>query len=261
MTAPTNTLPDALPARPISPVALVLLLAWAGTGAGLSAWEPLRGPLTFVFVLIGWVLSVMAHEFGHAVVAYKGGDHTVAAKGYLTLDPLRYMDSATSLIIPLLVLAIGGIGLPGGAVYLRQDLMRGPLWRSAASLAGPAGTLAMLLLLSGAVALLRMLAPAAEPLTAALAFLAFLQATALIINLLPIPGLDGYGALRPFLPQGVAAVLGKFEPVLFLGFIALLFVSPLANGLLFGSAFGLAAAAGVPGEPLAAGFDAFRFWK
>ena len=261
MTTPTDTLPDALPARPISPIALLLLLAWAGAGVGLSLSEPLRGPFTFVFVLIGWVLSVMAHEFGHAFVAYKGGDHTVAAKGYLTLDPLRYMDSVTSLVIPLVVLAIGGIGLPGGAVYLRQDLMRGPLWRSAAALAGPAGTLVTLVILSGCIAALRILAPGAEALPAALAFLAFLQATALLINLLPIPGLDGYGALRPFLPQGLAAGLGKLEPIVFLGFIALLFVSPLANGLLFGSAFGLAAAAGVPGQAVAAGFDAFRFWK
>ena len=34
---------------------------------------------------------------------------------------------------------------------------------------------------------------------AGMAFLGFLQVTAVLLNLLPIPGLDGYGALEPHL--------------------------------------------------------------
>src|SRR3546814_20196756 len=85
----------------------------------------------------------MAHEFSNSAVAGAGCDHTVRDKGYLTFDPRLYGDLGTSLVIPLLALALGGVGFPGGAVYLRQDLMRGPLWRSAASLAGPAAPLAL----------------------------------------------------------------------------------------------------------------------
>ena len=59
--------------------------------------------------------------------------------GYLSFDPRRYGDLGTSLVIPLLALALGGIGFPGGAVYLRNDLMRSPFWRAAASTSlGPA---------------------------------------------------------------------------------------------------------------------------
>jgi Zn-dependent protease len=97
--------------------------------------------LTFAFVAMTWVLSVGIHEFGHAFVAHKAGDTTIVDKGYLTLDPLKYSDLSTTLIFPLIALALGGIGFPGGAVYLREDLMRTKGWRSLASLAGPLGTL------------------------------------------------------------------------------------------------------------------------
>jgi Zn-dependent protease len=252
MTAQAQTTDTAAPARGVSPIAWLLLLAWIALGAGLALSPAFTGPLTFAFVMVGWVLSVMAHEFAHALVAYVGGDHTVAAKGYLTLDPLHYINSATSIVIPLVILAIGGIGFPGGAVYLREDLMRGRLWRSAAALAGPAGTL---------VVLLQVVAPGAGGLAAPLAFLAFLQATALLLNLLPIPGLDGYGALRPFLPGGLSKGLRRLEGLIFMGFVVLLLTSSEISNSLFGAALNLAAALGVPRDGVAAGFDAFRFWR
>jgi len=261
MTSAADTTPRPAGATRISPTALVLLAAWLASGAALWAVDAFRGPLTFAFVLIGWLLSVMAHEFGHAFTAYRGGDHTVVEKGYLTFDPLRYLDSVTSVLIPLIVLALGGIGLPGGAVYLRTDLIRSRLWRSAASLAGPAATLVVLLALTAGGGLLDRLAPERQGLAAAVAFLAFVQATALVINLLPIPGFDGYGALRPFLPPALAAALGRAEPVIFLGFIVLLFVSSDVAGALFGVAADLAGAVGVPRDEVVAGYRAFQFWK
>ena len=49
----------------------------------------------FLIVGVGWVFSVCVHEFAHAVVAYRGGDRTVADKGYLTMNPLKYTHVAT----------------------------------------------------------------------------------------------------------------------------------------------------------------------
>jgi Zn-dependent protease len=261
MTAPANTESSALPSPGLSPVAGLIVLAWIALGSGLVLAEGLRGPLTFAFVLVGWVLSVMAHEFGHALVAWLGGDRTIAAKGYLTLDPRRYLDVGTSLVIPVIVLALGGIGFPGGAVYLRPDLMRGRLWRSAASLAGPALTFAVLWTLSGAVALLGASTSQAGALLSAVALLAFLQATALCLNLLPIPGLDGYGALQPFLPGRLVRSLRKAEGLVFIGFVVLLLVYPPLGRELFAAGVDVAAWAGVPLQLIAQGFDAFRFWR
>lgn len=258
MTAvPTTSAPHP---RPNNLVGLGLLAAFLLCAAGLSLAPPGRTPLTFAFVLTGWILAVMAHEFAHAAVAYLAGDVTVKDKGYLSFDPRRYGDLGTSLVIPVLALALGGIGFPGGAVYLRNDLMRGPGWRAAASLAGPAATLAVLLLLAFG---LKLWGRAALPdmLFAGLAMLAFLQATALVLNLLPLPGLDGFNAIRPFLPKAWAPTIHRFEGLALLLLLAALFMVPGFSRLLFGVAAGIAAALGVPLDAIQAGWNAFHFWR
>ncbi|ACG79493.1 conserved hypothetical protein [Phenylobacterium zucineum HLK1] len=257
MTASTT----AAPPPPNNLVGLAILGAFAACGAALAtaAAPGALGLLTFGFVMSGWILAVMAHEFGHAFVAYLAGDHTVREKGYLSFDPRRYGDLATSLVIPLIALALGGIGFPGGAVWLRHDLMRSPAWRAAASLAGPLGTLVVLLVLAGVLAMWG--GSASGPLFAAVALLAFLQATALILNLLPIPGLDGFNAVRPFLPKRWDPGLRKAEGLGLLILLAAIFLVPGFGALLFGTAADLAAGLGVPRPAIVAGFEAFQFWR
>lgn len=260
LSAMTDTV-RAPPAKPPNNlVGLGLLAAFVASGAALALAPEARTPLTFAFVMTGWVLAVMAHEYAHARVAFMAGDTTVRDKGYLSFDPRRYGDLGTSLVIPLLALALGGIGFPGGAVYLRNDLMRSRGWRAAASLAGPAGTLCVLI---GLALGLRLYATAGAegPLFAALAMLAFLQAMALILNLLPVPGLDGFNALRPFLPRAWGPAIRKVEGVAMLALLAILLLLPGGGALLFGGAADLTAALGVPRRAIGAGWDAFHFWQ
>lgn len=139
-------------ARPSNLVGAGILAAWLVLGAALLIARQPPHFVTFAFVIVGWLLSVMAHEFSHARVAWMAGDHTVKAKGYLDFDPRRYGSLQTTVVVPVLALALGGIGFPGGAVYLRIDLMRGRVWRAAAALAGPAATAAILLVLAAALA-------------------------------------------------------------------------------------------------------------
>jgi Zn-dependent protease len=91
--------------------------------------------------------------------------------------------------------------------------------------------------------------------------LAFLQATALILNLLPLPGLDGFNAIRPFLPRAWSRVLRRVEGVsMVILLIALLFL-PGAGGLIFGAGVAVASALGVPVAAMQGGWDAFHFWR
>lgn len=248
---------------PISPNALILLAAWIASGVALALVPQAAGPLTFAFVILGWIAAVVVHEFGHAFTAHKAGDATIVEKGYLTLDPLKYADLGTSIVIPVIALVLGGIGFPGGAVYLREDMMRNRAWRSAASLAGPAGTLVVLVALVAAIGLLRGVLPGgmANPLVPALGFLAFLQATALVLNLLPVPGLDGYGVLRPWLPTGVRDRLRPVEAIAMLVLLALLFFVPVATRLFFGAALAITDLLALPRELIQIGWDAFKFWS
>lgn len=245
--------------QPNNLVGLALLLAFLAAGFGL-AHGVATGVLTFVFVMLGWALSVMAHEFSHAITAYLGGDWTVKQKGYLAFDPRRYGDVGVSLVLPLIFLALGGIGFPGGAVYIREGMIRGPIWRAATALAGPAATFLVLVVIAF---VLQAWSHVALPnaLFAALAFLGYLQATALILNLLPIPGLDGFGVIRPFLPDPDARWLRQAEGLAMVAFFLLVFMNPTAGALLFGTGARIAAAVGVPADAVAEGFRAFRFWR
>ena len=137
--------------------------------------------MTFVIVLIGWIFSLCLHEFSHALVAYLGGDTTVKDKGYLTFNPLKYTHPVYSLLIPIVFLVLGGIGLPGGAVYIETWRLRSCNWVSAVSLAGPTANL-ILAVIIGLV--LRFGPVTSSGLWPALAFLGLLQVIAVVLNLI-----------------------------------------------------------------------------
>jgi Zn-dependent protease len=212
--------------------------------------------VTFVFVVVGWIFSLCLHEFAHAAVAYLGGDTGVRAKGYLTFNPLRYVDPVTSLVIPLVFLLLGGIGLPGGAVYIDRRRLRSKYWECAVSLAGPLANLAFTGVL--VLALDRGAVPAnAGP---AIAFLALLQVTAVFLNLLPVPPLDGYGAVAPFLGQRLRPAFDRFGVVSLWILLAVLWFVPVAAAWFWSTTFRLAAALGVPLALAAQGLREFRIF-
>jgi Zn-dependent protease len=160
-----------------------------------------QNPLLWA-ALIGWILTVVLHEFAHGIVAHWGGDFTIRERGGLTLNPLQYVDPMFSLLIPAVILLIGGIPLPGGVTYIRRDLLRSRFWDVAVSLAGPAMNL--LLFIVCVIPLHPALGwvDTANPTTAQLFLgtMALLQLTAFVLNLMPVPPLDGFQALAPFLP-------------------------------------------------------------
>src|SRR5437879_1573174 len=155
----------------------------------------------FLTVTILWIFSVCLHEFGHAIVAYYGGDTSVKEKGYLTLNPLRYTHPVYSLLMPVVFLMLGGIGLPGGAVYINRHLLRSRGWETWVSLAGPAMNVPLVLLISLAFKLGLLSNDATHLASVSLGFLLQLEISAIVLNLLPVPPLDGFQALAPWLPQ------------------------------------------------------------
>jgi Zn-dependent protease len=153
-------------------------------------------------VFIGWIMSVVLHEFAHGLVALWGGDYTIRERGGLTLNPLQYVDPLNSLIIPMVIFLIGGVPLPGGVTYVRNDLLRSRLWESLVSLAGPVANVLLLFacLLPLQHGWVSMGPSAAESSNAAvfLGAMVMLQALSVLINLIPVPPLDGFGIIRPY---------------------------------------------------------------
>jgi len=214
--------------------------------------------MTFIFVLVGWIFSLCLHEFAHAAVAFLGGDTSVREKGYLTFNPLRYVDPIASIFVPLVFLLLGGIGLPGGAVYIDARRLRSRWWACAVALAGPTANLAIAGVLVLVLSTSAMERNAAAP---PLAFLALLQVTALILNLLPVPPLDGYRAIAPFLPKNLQMTFDRWGSVPLFILLLVLWVVPSVSSWFWIATFRLAAALGIPLALAGLGLRQFRiFW-
>jgi len=228
----------------------------ATTGAAVatqSGTQPI-GVWVFAVVLGGWVITLCLHEFAHAAVAYAGGDSSVRARGYLTLNPLRYTDLAYTVIIPILLLAVGGIPLPGGAVLVEPGRLRRRWYASLVSAAGPATNM-----LAGVV-LVIVAAAFDSALGAALMYLALLQFVAGILNLLPIPGFDGFGIIEPYLSYRLTEKIRPLRPWIPLAVFAILFSVPQAGSWLFTAGYELLELAGGSDQLAAIGSRLFRFW-
>jgi len=157
----------------------------------------------FGAVLICWIFSVCVHEFAHALVAYIGGDRSVRDKGYLSFNFFAYVHPVTSLLIPALFLAMGGLPLPGGAVQIDTRALRSKHWSALVSAAGPVSNFILFLILAllvhprtGLIDPSRDDQPQWAMLLGAMCVL---ELWSVLFNLIPIPPLDGFGIIEPYL--------------------------------------------------------------
>jgi Zn-dependent protease len=241
-----------------SPLFLLLIAATVAGGA-LAALTTgaARTAGIVLLILSGWAVALCLHEFGHAQTAYWGGDRSVRAKGYLTLDIRRYTDPVMSLLLPLVLLALGGIPLPGGAVWINRAALRSRAVASAVSLAGPLTNLGLGAALITVVGIIGL--PAG--LAAGLSCLALVQVLAFVLNILPVPGLDGFGVLEPYLPAQARQLAGSFGWYAPLLLFVLIIGVPAVGKALFSGSFVVFTALGGDQEAAIAGFRELLFWQ
>lgn len=245
-----------------SPIFLAVVLA--ATLGGYLAWQATADTRTarlgvFLFVIAGWVVTLCLHEFAHAFLAWRFGDHEVEARGYLTLNPLKYSHPVLSIALPVLFIALGGIGLPGGAVYVHPHRFRTDAQRALVSVSGPLTNLAFAIVL---LAVVRTKLDSGEhgAFWSAMAFLGLLQLMAAVLNLLPIPGLDGYGTVEPYLDPKFRQGAEQFKPFGMLIVFALIQIQTL-NRAFFGLIYWFFDLSGVPRDYASFGFQLIKFWQ
>ena len=214
--------------------------------------------VTFLVVIVGWIFSLCLHEFSHAVVAYYGGDTSVREKGYLTFNPLKYTHPVYSILLPMIFLLLGGIGLPGGAVYIETWRLRSKRWESAVSLAGPASNLVLAVLLS---ILLRFAPSPTGGIWPGLAFLALLQVMAAVLNLIPVPPFDGYRVLAPFLAPEVRVRIDQAGSLIMLLVFFLLWYVPFVSNTLWKAVGWISVQLQIPLQLAMLGLSQFQFWR
>lgn len=176
------------------------------------------------------IFAITVHEAAHGYVARYFGDMTAQREGRITLNPLNHIDPIGTILVPALTMFAGGI-LFGWAKPVPVDFskLRNPkrdmLWVAAA---GPASNLVMAVLW----ALVFSFAPhAPAAFVTPLSFMAqagiMINVVLLVLNLLPLPPLDGGRIAVSLLPGHLAYQFSKLERFGFIILIVLLFTGVL----------------------------------
>ena len=185
------------------------------------------------------LLAITLHEAAHGYVARHFGDPTADQAGRITLNPLRHIDPVGSLLVPASILALSSLFGAGGILFgwakpvpVNFSRLRNPkadmLWVAAA---GPFTNLIMAL----GWAILFRIALIGEPGAYTLPLLKRadagmqINAVLMVLNLLPLPPLDGGRIAVSLLPHHLAWRFARLEPYGFPILLVLLFTGVLGN--------------------------------
>lgn len=175
------------------------------------------------------IFSVIIHEICHGLAALWRGDPTAKEAGRLTLNPIPHIDPMMSIVVPLLLIVSGSSIIFGGAkpVPVNSARLKNPKWDMA--IVAGAGPLSNLLLALLAGLIFRILLVLSNlgfqfPISAIYDFLqifVIINILLMVINLIPVPPLDGSKLISPFLGDKVGDIFVKMGlfPGIFLIFL------------------------------------------
>lgn len=192
----------------------------------------LGGIQNFVIFAFPLVWAIVLHEVAHGWVAYLLGDKTAFMLGRLTTNPIKHIDPIGTVLVPTVLYLTGGF-IFGWAkpVPVNDNALRNPRRDMAlVALAGPCANFVMALFWAAAgwigAYYMRTLPQAAALLYMGQAGVS-INLVLGVLNLLPLPPLDGGRIVSTILPRRAAYYYDKLESVGFLILLAL-----LATGLL-----------------------------
>ncbi len=193
--------------------------------------------LTLVQKVVVWVLPVVfaitVHEVAHGWVAKKYGDKTASMLGRLTLNPLKHVDVLGTLIIPGLLLLSSAGFIFGWAKPVPVDprYFKNPRKDMAiVALAGPVSNLlmalawALIIRIGGVIDIDAVTLPMTYMGLAGISINLVLA----LINMIPIPPLDGSRIVTGFLPSKLAWQYNKLERYGFMILVALMYTGVLS---------------------------------
>ncbi|MCZ6717791.1 MAG: site-2 protease family protein [Gammaproteobacteria bacterium] len=179
------------------------------------------------------LFAITFHELAHGWMARRLGDPTAEMLGRLTLNPIKHVDPIGTVLVPTVLLLAGGFifGWAKPVPVTWENLKNPKRDMALVAIAGPAANLLMIIFWAALVKLAVILAGSLDWVAQPLAYMGragvFINSILLILNLFPLPPLDGSRVLSAMLPGPMAWQLSRIEPY---GLIILLVL--LISGLL-----------------------------
>ena len=179
------------------------------------------------------IFAITLHEAAHGYVARMLGDNTAYVLGRVSFNPMRHIDPLGTIVIPLvLYFATSGAFMFGYAkpVPVAFGNLRNPRWGSLwVALAGP-GCNFIQALVWGVVGVVLAVAGIDEPFFTRMAAAGVGVNLVLgVLNLFPLPPLDGGRVLTALLPTRAAIALSRIEPYGFFIVMALVMTGALTR--------------------------------
>ncbi len=150
-------------------------------------------PEEFCAITLIVIFSICCHEFSHAWMALKQGDSTAADAGHLTLNPFKQMG-----IMSLVMLAFFGIAF--GMVPVNPQRMRHRYSEALVAFAGPAMNLILFFAFCLLTAVTHLLG-AQDAAVNLILFGAIINMALFLLNMLPVPMLDGWAVYKNVFPK------------------------------------------------------------
>ena len=164
------------------------------------------------------LFAITVHEAAHGWMARRLGDRTAEMLGRLTLNPIKHIDPIGTVLVPAILLLAGGFIFgwakpvpvdPRNLAHPRRDM-------AAVAAAGPMANLLMALLWALIAKLGLVLTPTMPWVGVPLLLMGktgiFLNSILMVLNLLPLPPLDGGRVLVGLLPDRLADKVASIEP-------------------------------------------------
>jgi Zn-dependent protease len=168
------------------------------------------------------------HEVAHGWVAKHLGDKTALMMGRLTLNPIKHIDPLGTIIVPGLMMLAGGaiFGWAKPVPVTWQNLKNPKRDMALVALAGPMANLGMAFLWALIARVGVMLASTSQWASIPMIYMGYigiqLNLVLMVLNLLPLPPLDGGRVMTSLLPGPLAYRFSRIEPYGFFILIALL---------------------------------------
>ncbi|MDR2811995.1 MAG: site-2 protease family protein [Endomicrobium sp.] len=193
----------------------------------------------FIYIVV-FIFSAIIHEISHGYVAHLRGDDTAKFMGRITLNPLSHIDLFGSIILPAMLLSLRSPILFGWAkpVPINYRNFKTPkLDIPLVSLAGPIANL-LLALVSGFGIRIIMIFPNFEAgfgaaIESFLYIMLIINVIFTIINLIPIPPLDGSKVATFFMPKDIATKYMNINSFICLIVLLLLLSLDVTGSLLY----------------------------